>query len=77
VLNGGSSPSRAKAVCGFVLLDGLDELLQASQHDRSSYLQQIAEFQRLEAEQERPVVVIVTSRTVVADRSAFRPTQPL
>jgi branched-chain amino acid transport system permease protein len=55
-------------VCGFVLLDGLDELLQASQHDRSSYLQQIAEFQRLEAEQERPEVVIVTSRTVVADR---------
>ncbi len=51
-----------------VLLDGLDELLQASQHDRSGYLQEVAEFQRLEAEQERPVVVIVTSRTVVADR---------
>lgn len=51
-----------------VLLDGLDEMLQASQHDRRGYLQEIAEFQRVEAEQERPVVVIVTSRTVVADR---------
>jgi len=51
-----------------VLLDGLDELLQASQHDRSGYLHEVAEFQRVEAEQERPVVVIVTSRTVVADR---------
>lgn len=51
-----------------VLLDGLDELLQASEHDRSGYLQEVAEFQRLEAEQDGPVVVIVTSRTVVADR---------
>jgi hypothetical protein len=51
-----------------VLLDGLDEMLQGSQHDRRGYLQEIAEFQRVEAEQERPVVVIVTSRTVVADR---------
>ncbi|MGH7914012.1 MAG: NACHT domain-containing protein, partial [Candidatus Binataceae bacterium] len=51
-----------------VLLDGLDELLQASQADRSGYLQEVMEFQRLEAEQHRPVVVVVTSRTVVADR---------
>jgi hypothetical protein len=51
-----------------ILLDGLDEMLQASQHDRGGYLQEIEEFQRREAEQERPVVVIVTSRTVVADR---------
>jgi ATPase family associated with various cellular activities (AAA) len=51
-----------------VLLDGLDELLQASSHDRSGYLQDVMEFQRVEAEQGRPVVVVVTSRTVVADR---------
>jgi hypothetical protein len=51
-----------------VLLDGLDELLQASEHDRSSYLQDVMDFQEREAEQRRPVVVIVTSRTVVADR---------
>ncbi|ROP39253.1 NACHT domain-containing protein [Saccharothrix texasensis] len=51
-----------------VLLDGLDELLQAARHDRSGYLQQVAEFQRIEADQDRPVVCVVTSRTVVADR---------
>ena len=51
-----------------VLLDGLDELLQATSNDRSGYLQEVMEFQRVEAEQDRPVVTIVTSRTVVADR---------
>jgi len=51
-----------------ILLDGLDELLQATDHDRSGYLQEVMEFQRIEAEQGRPVVVVVTSRTVVADR---------
>jgi hypothetical protein len=50
-----------------VLLDGLDELLQAA-GDRAGYLQEVADFQRREAEQDRPVVVVVTSRTVVADR---------
>ena len=51
-----------------VLLDGLDELLQASNSDRSGYLQEVEDFQRAEAQQQQPVVVIVTSRTVVADR---------
>jgi hypothetical protein len=51
-----------------VLLDGLDELLQASDRDRSYFLSEVAEFQQKEAEQELPVIVIVTSRTVVADR---------
>src|SRR5690349_13744765 len=40
-----------------ILLDGLDELLQASTNDRSGYLQEVMNFQRIEAEQERPVVV--------------------
>ncbi|WP_285503768.1 AAA family ATPase [Actinokineospora sp. NBRC 105648] len=51
-----------------VLLDGLDELLQATPHDRSGYLQEVERFQEVEAAQERPVAVIVTSRTIVADR---------
>jgi len=51
-----------------VLLDGLDELLQASVHDRSGYLHDVAEFQKGEALQDRPVIVVVTSRTVVVDR---------
>jgi len=59
---------RAGDTVRVVLLDGLDELLQASQHDRSGYLQEVTEFQRVEAEQGMPVVVLVTSRTVVADR---------
>jgi hypothetical protein len=56
-----------------VLLDGLDELLQASTSQRTAYLQEIVEFQRLEEAQDRPVVVLVTSRTVVADRVAIPP----
>ncbi|MFC5748026.1 NACHT domain-containing protein [Actinomadura rugatobispora] len=55
-----------------VLLDGLDELLQAA-GDRSAYLQEVVDFQRREAEQDRPVVVVVTSRTVVADRVRIPP----
>ncbi|MFC6090974.1 NACHT domain-containing protein [Saccharothrix lopnurensis] len=51
-----------------VLLDGLDELLQAAAFDRSGYLREVMEFQRIEEEQNRPVAVVVTSRTVVADR---------
>nr|WP_144065760.1 ATP-binding protein [Lentzea albidocapillata] len=51
-----------------VLLDGLDELLQASSHSRQSYLHDVIEFQRVEAVLDRPLAVVVTSRTVVADR---------
>jgi hypothetical protein len=51
-----------------VMLDGLDELLQASISDRSGYLQEVMAFQEAEAAQDRPIVVIVTSRIVVADR---------
>ncbi|WP_436534738.1 NACHT domain-containing protein [Actinoplanes sp. HUAS TT8] len=51
-----------------VLLDGLDELLLAANLDRTGYLQEIIRFQQVEADQDRPVAVIVTSRTIVADR---------
>ncbi|WP_214416691.1 NACHT domain-containing protein [Sphaerisporangium fuscum] len=54
-----------------VLLDGFDELLQATGVRRSDYLTAIADFQRREAELGRPVAVVVTSRTAVADRCAF------
>jgi ATPase family associated with various cellular activities (AAA) len=60
-----------------VLLDGLDELLQATRNDRGGYLHDVMEFQRREAEQQRPVVVIVTSRTVVADRANVPPGSPV
>ncbi|GIG90207.1 NACHT domain-containing protein [Plantactinospora endophytica] len=52
-----------------VLLDGFDELLQATGVSQTDYLAKVAAFQRREAEQGRPVVVVVTSRTSVADRS--------
>ncbi|HEX6360811.1 ATP-binding protein [Actinophytocola sp.] len=51
-----------------VLLDGLDELLQATTNDRGGYLTDIVEFQRVEAAMGKPVAVVVTSRTLVADR---------
>ena len=60
-----------------VLLDGLDELLQATTHDRSGFLHEVIEFQRVEAAQERPVMVVVTSRTVVAERVDIPPGTPI
>ena len=52
-----------------VLLDGFDELLQATGVSQTDYLSRVARFQRREADQGRPVVVVVTSRTSVADRA--------
>ena len=52
-----------------VLLDGFDELLQATGVSQTDYLQKVAEFQDREALQGRPVAVVVTSRTAVADRA--------
>ena len=56
-----------------LLLDGFDELLQATGVSRSDFLEQIAAFQRREAVQRRPVAVIVTSRSAVADRARLPP----
>jgi hypothetical protein len=66
-------PELAEASDNFpvVLLDGFDELLQATGANRTDYLEQVAEFQRREYELGRPLAVIVTSRTVVADRVRF------
>ncbi|MEV4468388.1 ATP-binding protein [Nonomuraea sp. NPDC049504] len=52
-----------------VMLDGFDELLQATGVNQSDYLERVAEFQRTQAEKGRALAVIVTSRTAVADRA--------
>ncbi|WBB75185.1 hypothetical protein O7602_06575 [Micromonospora sp. WMMD1128] len=52
-----------------VLLDGFDELLQATGVSHTDYLRRVAAFQRREAGQGRPVAVLITSRTTVADRA--------
>jgi hypothetical protein len=52
-----------------ILLDGFDELLQATGIHQSDYLQRVSDFQRREADLDRPVAVIVTSRVAVADRA--------
>lgn len=52
-----------------VLLDGFDELLQATGVSQTDYLSRVTAFQRREMDQGRPVAVIVTSRTSVADRA--------
>ncbi|MBB4931429.1 hypothetical protein F4561_002249 [Lipingzhangella halophila] len=54
-----------------VILDGFDELLQATGVNRSDYLEQVQQFQQDQATLGQPVAVIVTSRTVVADRLRF------
>jgi hypothetical protein len=56
-----------------VLLDGFDELIQATAVNRYDYLEQVREFQRRQAQAGHPVAVIVTSRTVVADQVRFPP----
>jgi hypothetical protein len=52
-----------------ILLDGFDELLQATGVSQTDYLVKVAGFQAREADQGRPVAVLVTSRTAVADRA--------
>jgi hypothetical protein len=65
-------PALARSAGGalpVVLLDGFDELLQATGIGQTDYLEQIVRFQEREADQGRPVAVIITSRTAVADRA--------
>jgi hypothetical protein len=52
-----------------VILDGYDELLQASGKVFSGYLKDVQNFQKNEAEQGRPVRVIVTSRITLIDKA--------
>lgn len=60
-----------------ILLDGLDELLQATMQDRHGYIHEIAEFQRVEGVMNRPVAVVVTSRTLLAEKVALVEGMPL
>ncbi len=55
-----------------VLLDGFDELVQATGVTQSHYVEQVAAFQRDEWDQDRPVIVLITSRTLVMDRTVVR-----
>jgi hypothetical protein len=59
----------ADAAMPVILLDGLDELLQATGVHQSDYLERVAAFQQREARLGRPAAVIVTSRVAVADRA--------
>ncbi|MEH1030148.1 AAA family ATPase [Micromonospora profundi] len=52
-----------------LLLDGFDELVQATGVAQSDYLRQVAELQEQEWNSGQPVLVIVTSRTLVMDRT--------
>ncbi|MEV0400378.1 hypothetical protein [Actinoallomurus sp. NPDC050550] len=54
-----------------VMLDGFDEMLQASGVNRYDYLEQVRELQRRQLAIGNPIAVIVTSRTVVADRVRY------
>ncbi|WP_436534575.1 NACHT domain-containing protein [Actinoplanes sp. HUAS TT8] len=63
---------RASDTTKVVLLDGFDELVQATGITQSRYVEQAATFQQEEWEQGRPVVVVITSRTLVMDRTVVR-----
>ncbi|MGQ5263306.1 NACHT domain-containing protein [Micromonospora sp. ZYX-F-536] len=52
-----------------ILLDGFDELLQATGVHQSDYLHRVVGFQQREAALGRPVAVVVTTRIAVADRA--------
>lgn len=54
-----------------VILDGLDELLHASGVSHFDYLEKVQRFQLAEADLGRPVAVLVTSRTAVADQVRY------
>lgn len=67
----------AQQLLPVVILDGFDELLQATGVNHSDYLEKVADFQLLEAAQGRPVAVIVTSRTTVIERARIRSGTPI
>jgi hypothetical protein len=54
-----------------ILLDGFDELLQATGVTQTDFLMRVMAFQEREADQGRPLAVIVTSRTSVIDRASI------
>ncbi|WP_433825134.1 NACHT domain-containing protein [Actinoplanes sp. CA-015351] len=63
---------RAADTTKVILLDGFDELVQATGVTQSHYVEAAATFQQEEWVQGRPVVVVITSRTLVMDRTVVR-----
>lgn len=61
----------AGAAMPVVLLDGFDEMLQATGVSHSDYLIKVARFQEREADQGRAVAVLVTTRTAVAGSARY------
>jgi predicted kinase len=62
---------RAGTALPVVMMDGFDELLQATGQNWADYLEQLSRFQEREEDLGRPVAILVTSRIVVADRARF------
>jgi hypothetical protein len=62
---------RAGTALPVVMMDGFDELLQATGQNWADYLEQLSRFQEREQELGRPLAMLVTSRIVVADRARF------
>lgn len=69
-----SCPHRCHLV---VLLDGFDELIQATGVTQSAYLTKVEAFQKRAKTLGTPTSVIITSRTVVADRADIAPDTPM
>ncbi|MET9273033.1 hypothetical protein [Kribbella sp. NPDC003557] len=69
-----SCPHRCHLV---ILLDGFDELVQATGVTQSAYLSKVEDFQKRARTFGTPTSVIVTSRTVVADRAEIAPDTPM
>jgi hypothetical protein len=65
----GQMADESDDVTRVVILDGLDELIQATGTAQSAYLTDVTRFQREELALGRPVTVVVTSRTIVVDRA--------
>ena len=60
-----------------ILLDGFDELLQASGVSHFDFLERVQAFQEREADLGRPVAVMVTSRTAVANQVRYPARTPI
>jgi NACHT N-terminal Helical domain 7/AAA domain len=61
--------SRLKTNPLVVILDGYDELLQASGLALSNYVRRVQQFQQTEFDQDRPVRVIITSRLTLIHKA--------
>ncbi len=60
---------RESATTKVVIFDGFDELVQATGVIQSTYVERVAEFQADEWDQGHSVITIITSRTLVMDRT--------